>query len=100
MNLPANSNLERVYNLLPHGMDHPITAKELEKITGISMRDVYSIINTLIMKYDIPVAGVRSGRQGYFIVTNENERQLVLKPLMSHTAKMEQHIKKLSNIPL
>ena len=48
-------------------MNQPITANELVKVTGYEKRDVYQLINELIMKHDIPVAGVRSGQAGYLL---------------------------------
>lgn len=100
MKLPSNSNLEKVYKLIPYGIEIPITATEISKITGISKREIYSILNTLIMKYEKPIAGVRNGKSGYFIVTNEEERTQALKPLKNHTANMVMHIKKLESIKL
>ncbi|QEA32122.1 hypothetical protein [Secundilactobacillus malefermentans] len=95
-----NPRLQQIYDLLPLGMNQPITANELVKVTGYEKRDVYQLINELIMKHDIPVAGVRSGQAGYFIITSEEERERALMPLMSHTMNMERHINKLKTIKL
>lgn len=95
-----DSKQQQIYNLLPRGMAHSITAKELSSLTGIEQREVYAILNELLMKYEVPIGAMREGNRGYFIITNEDERKQALAPLQSHTANMELHIKKLKQIKI
>ena len=53
-------NIKAVYESLLRGCDHPVTATKISERLNIKKRDIYSIINTLIMAYDVPIGGLRS----------------------------------------
>lgn len=38
------NRIEQVKQLIPHGSDNPITAKEIKNITGIPLREIYAIV--------------------------------------------------------
>lgn len=103
MNQESNtySNVERVEQLIPHGSDHPVTATSMAKTLGIPLRDVYSCIQTLIMDKNIPIGGLRSGSTpGYFIITSESERALVIRPLQHHIGAMSKHLRQLKTMKI
>ena len=86
----TDNNLQRIVNLLPHGADRLITAKEISQATGINKRQVYNDIALLIDRYSVPIGGLRSeGQHGYFIITNEAERKQALTSLQNHTFEMQ-----------
>lgn len=94
-------NVKAVYESLPRGCEHPLTATKISDNLSIKKRDVYSIINTLIMAYDIPVGGLRSdNRHGYFIITNEGERYMAVNPLEHHANEIMARVSKLKHIAL
>lgn len=53
-------NIKAVYESLPRSCGHPVTATKISERLNIKKRDIYSIINTLIMAYDVPIGGLRS----------------------------------------
>lgn len=57
-------HLHKVFNLLPLGMDLPITAPDIEKLTGLDVRTIREHIRQLIVDYGIPVCGGRDNKQG------------------------------------
>jgi hypothetical protein len=90
-----------VLQLIPHGSEHPVTATSMAKILNIPLRDVYSCIQILIMDKNIPIGGLRSGSNpGYFIITNELERALVITPLEHHIGAMSKHLSHLKQMDL
>lgn len=65
------------------------------------MRDVYEIINTLIIVYNIPIGGLRSdNKHGYFIITNERERHEAVDPLAHHANEIMLRVNKIKQINL
>lgn len=94
-------NIKAVYESLPRGCDHPVTATKISEQLNIKKRDIYSIINTLIMAYDVPIGGLRSdNHHGYFIITNEKERHLAVNPLEHHANQIMARVSKLKRINL
>lgn len=91
--------LSAVYGLLPRGIDNPITAREISSATHIPPRNVYEILNLLVMSYDVPVGGVR-GKQhrGYFIITNQAELAAAITPLRRSAREMAARVRKLAHM--
>lgn len=90
-----------VLDLIPRGIEHPITIATIAERTGISARDVYSILRVLLMQYDVPVGGIRShGLHGVFIATNEQERAAALKPLANNAKEIMHRVQKLRRIKI
>lgn len=93
--------LAAVLDLIPRGIEHPITIATIAERTGISPRDVYSIIRVLLMQYDVPIGGIRSqGLHGVFIATNEQERAAALKPLANNAHEILRRVYKLREISI
>ena len=66
---------QKILAFIPNGSDTMITRVELVKLSGLSDRDVYQILNDLTMKYDIPIGSSRDRKHfGYYIPTNEQEK--------------------------
>lgn len=57
-------HLNKVFKLLPLGMDLPITGTDIEKLTGLDVRTIREHIRQLIVDYGIPVCGGRDNKQG------------------------------------
>ncbi|HEL2591019.1 TPA: hypothetical protein TZ820_000037 [Streptococcus suis] len=75
-------HLNKVFKLLPLGMDLPITAPDIEKLTGLDIRTIRENIRQLIVDYGIPVCGGRDNKLGgYYIPQNEVERLAGVLPL-------------------
>ncbi|MFM0771886.1 hypothetical protein [Streptococcus suis] len=56
-------------------MDLPITASDIERLTGLDIRTIREHIRQLIVDYGIPVCGGRDNKLGgYYIPQNETER--------------------------
>lgn len=95
----TNERLQRIYAVIPKGIERPVTAKEIKLQTGIPMRDVYSCINLLVTKYQVPIGGLRQdNKHGYFIATNKEELALAILPLERHTQRMTERLTALKQI--
>ena len=80
---------QRIFDLLPKGIDRPRPLKELVKLTGWNSRKVRGTINRLIVIHHQPIGAVYDHpNNGYFIITNDKERNIALAPLTSQINKM------------
>ncbi|BCP60939.1 hypothetical protein SUT328_01210 [Streptococcus parasuis] len=76
------THLQKIFKLLPLGMDLPITAPDIEKLTGLDVRTIREYIRQLVIDYGIPVCGGRGNKLGgYYIPQNEVERLAGVLPL-------------------
>lgn len=93
--------MAQVLGFIPRGATNPRTVSDISRATGIAVREVHRIIRTLVIKYNVPVGGVRAdGRHGVFIITNEDERAAAVGPLMNNAQEIERRITKLQEITL
>ncbi|WNF68786.1 hypothetical protein RJW57_06120 [Streptococcus suis] len=58
------THLQKIFKLLPLGMDLPITGADMERLTGLDIRTIREHIRQLIVDYGIPVCGGRDNKQG------------------------------------
>ena len=82
-----------VLSLIPYGLDKPIKAKEISKITGYSDSQVRNIIHTLVEKHHILIgaSNVR-GKCGYYMVSTEEEREKAANNLKSRIKAMSKRL--------
>lgn len=82
------THLQKIFKLLPLGMDLPITGADMERLTGLDVRTIREHIRQLIVDYGIPVCGGRDNKQGgYYIPQNETERLLECYHSKSNTTR-------------
>lgn len=87
--------------LLPHGVSHPRPLRELVKLTGWNGRKVRAIIYRLIVVHHQPIGATnQKPRNGYFIITNDRERQQALAPLTSQIQMMTKRAQVISSTEL
>lgn len=92
---------QRIMELLPRGIDRPRPLKEIMKITGWSSRRIRLTINRLIVLHHVPIgARYEHPNNGYFIITNDEERSIALAPITSQIAKMNRRAQIIGNIEL
>ena len=92
---------QRIFDLLPKGIDRPRPLKELVKLTGWNSRKVRGTINRLIVIHHQPIGAVYDHpNNGYFIITNDKERNIALAPLTSQINKMTKRAQVISNAQL
>ena len=92
---------QQLLELLPHGGNHPRPLRELVKLTGWNGRKVRAIIYRLIVVHHQPIgAAYQHPFNGYFIITNERERQQALAPLLSQVGEMSKRINTISTAEL
>lgn len=73
---------QQILAFIPNGSDAMITRVELVKLSGLSDRDVYQILNDLTMKYDIPIGSSRDRKNfGYYIPMDEEEKNTGIRSL-------------------
>ncbi|WDF02974.1 hypothetical protein [Shouchella hunanensis] len=85
--------LKRVLSLLPVSMDKPIKCKEISKLTGYSESQVRLIIHTLVEKHQMKIgASNERSRQGYYIISNEDEMSKAVHNLESRIKAMTKRL--------
>ena len=92
---------QRILNLLPKGIDRPRPLKELVKLTGWTNRKIRAIIYRLIVVHHQPIGATnQKPGNGYFIITNDQERQQALAPLTSQIQMMTKRAQVISSTEL
>lgn len=92
---------ESVLAQIPRGFNNPVVSQYIAEKVGLSKREVMAVISTLIIDHNIAIGGGRSdGKQGYFIITNESERQQATTPLKNTVVNIKQRIDRLEKIKL
>lgn len=90
-----------ILSLLPKGISRPKPLKELVKLTGWSSRKVRGTIYRLIVIHHQPIgARYEKPNNGYFIITNDDERTIAMAPLISQINQMQRRAKVISNANL
>lgn len=92
---------KKILSLLPKGIDRPRPLRELVKLTGWTNRKVRATIYRLIVVHHQPIgATYQQPGNGYFIITNDQERQQALAPLTSQIAMMSKRAQVIGNAEL
>lgn len=92
---------EAILAQIPRGLESPVRSQDIADRVGLSQREVMAVISALIIDHGIAIGGGRSeGRQGYFIIMNEEERQQATIPLKSSIINMQQRVDRLEKIKL
>jgi hypothetical protein len=92
---------QRIMELLPKGIDRPRPLKELINLTGWPSRKVRATVYRLIVVHHQPIGAVyQQPGNGYFIITNDQERQQALAPLTSQIAMMSRRAQVIGNAKL
>ncbi|MBB1068750.1 hypothetical protein H5S40_00875 [Limosilactobacillus sp. RRLNB_1_1] len=95
-----NKEEQQILRLIPKGSTSPRPLQDLMKLTGFSSRKVRSIVNELIVKHRIPIGAKYSKPNGYYIITNENERDHALVPLVSQYGELFKRAQVIANADL
>ena len=89
---------QKILAFIPNGSDTMVTRVELVKLSGLSDRDVYQILNDLTMKYDIPIGSSRDCQNyGYYIPMNEAEKNDGIRSLEEQGNTMLKRAEKVRN---
>ena len=91
---------QQLLDLLPKGIERPRPLKELVKLSGLKDREVRGIIYRLIVLHHVPIGAQYNRPNGYYIITNDKERQQALAPLTSQIAMMSKRAQAISNAEL
>ena len=96
---------QRIMKLLPKGIERPRTLKELmqwcKNLKDKVSRKVRLTINRLIVLHHQPIgAKYEHPNNGYFIITNDKERNIALAPLTSQIHKMTKRAQVISEVQL
>ena len=91
---------KKILQLLPKGIVQPKPLKELAKLSGLKDREVRGIIYRLIVLHHVPIGAQYNRPNGYYIITNDKERQQALAPLTSQIAMMSKRAQAISNADL
>lgn len=91
---------KRVLRFIPKGSTNPRPQKELVRLTGFNARKLRLIINELIVKHGIPIGAQYTKPNGYYIVTNEDERGKAIVPLVSQYGELFKRAQSIHNADL
>ncbi|MGF0013465.1 hypothetical protein [Limosilactobacillus reuteri] len=91
---------QQLLDLLPKGIERPRPLKELVKLSGLKDREVRGIIYRLIVLHHVPIGAHYNRPNGYYIITNDKERQQALAPLTSQITMMSKRAEIISNAEL
>ena len=91
---------KKILQLLPKGIAQPKPLKELVKFSGLKDREVRGIIYRLIVLHHVPIGAQYNRPNGYYIITNDKERQQALAPLTSQITMMSKRAQAISNADL
>ena len=91
---------QQLLDLLPKGIERPRPLKELVKLSGLKDREVRGIIYRLIVLHHVPIGSQYNRPNGYYIITNDKERQQALAPLTSQITMMSKRAEIISNAEL
>ncbi|PWT35174.1 hypothetical protein DKZ22_07395 [Limosilactobacillus reuteri] len=91
---------KKILQLLPKGIAQPKPLKELVKLSGLKEREVRGIIYRLIVLHHVPIGAQYNRPNGYYIITNNKERQQALAPLTSQITMMSKRAQAISNADL
>ena len=91
---------QQLLDLLPKGIERPRPLKELVKLSGLKDREVRGIIYRLIVLHHVPIGAQYNRPNGYFIITNDKERQQALAPLTSQITMMSKRAEIISSAEL
>ena len=101
MNKKLSIIQEAVLSQIPRGIENPVRSHHIADKTGLSKRDVMAVISVLIINHNIPIGGARmSGKKGYFIITNEDERRRATVPLKKTIVNIQQRVDHLEKMEL
>lgn len=89
-----------IYDLLPKGIDRPKPLKELVKLSGLKSREVRGLIYRLIVLHHVPIGARYKHPNGYYIITNDDERKQALAPLTSQIEMMSKRAQVIGNVEL
>ena len=91
---------QQLLDLLPKGIERPRPLKELVKLSGLKDREVRGSIYRLIVLHHVPIGAQYNRPNGYYIITNDKERQQALAPLTSQITMMSKRAEIISNAEL
>ena len=91
---------QQLLDLLPKGIERPRPLKELVKLSGLKDREVRGIIYRLIVLHHVPIGAQYNRPNGYYIITNDKDRQQALAPLTSQITMMSKRAEIISNAEL
>jgi hypothetical protein len=96
--LPAHH--KEVLSLIGEGMDNPTTVSTITKLTGLRDTFVRQIVHELRVTHKQPI-GTRNtiGKSGYYIITNDAERDQTAANMRSRASKIMQVARAIEAIP-
>ena len=95
-----NKSENQLINLIPKGNERTVSLADLVKLTNINSRKLRALIFHLVTVQHVPIAGVHGQQSGYFIVTNEEERNQALQPLVSQVSELQKRIQAITDTKL
>ncbi|URZ87210.1 DNA replication protein [Floricoccus penangensis] len=97
MKIKQLSELEtRVLDLIPRGIDNPISTNDLETLSKIDKRTIYAILDRL-RRYKVPVCAIRTGaKKGVYIATTDEEKKRGTEAYIKQAREMQRSVRALN----
>lgn len=87
-------------DVIPIGRERTISNKEITQLLGVTDRVVFETVNSLRAK-GVPLCAIRSGKnRGYFIATNEDEREEGVRGYKAQVKEMNRSIQDIEEADL
>lgn len=88
---------QKVLSCIPTGHENAITAKDISRLTGMSDRDVRSVIQGLIFD-GYAIGSSVSGNRGYFKIESKEDFNVAIKHLKPRAINIFRRIKALEKV--
>ena len=91
---------KRILSLIGEGKDNAKTVSYISKLLGISTVAVREAVSAMVVKYEIPIGTSNTiGSSGYYLISNESEKQETARNLRSRAMKILQRANVISSLP-
>ncbi|MGG4156883.1 MULTISPECIES: hypothetical protein [Bacteria] len=80
---------KQIVGLIGYGKERATTVSYISKLTGIGSTTIRSIVSEAVVKYRAPIGTCNeAGKCGYYIISNEDEKQDTVRNLRSRAFKI------------
>lgn len=92
--------LVELVEMLPEGAEHPVNVQTIATRLNTNKRSVTAWVAFLINHWDVPIGSRRNSPSGYYLITNDEERNETIAPLTAQALEELKRAEKLRLIDL
>lgn len=87
---------KQLIKVLRPGIDNPITGRDIERLTGITSRNVRALCTPLTNK-GVPIGSRTDSPGGYYIINTNAEKMMMLERLYAQRRGLDERIEALED---